>query len=79
MNCEFVLKKEGEVIPVGVKYGEVDKKGIKKFLQKFKIKKGIVVSKDVFAQEASLKIIPLWQFLLTTAPFGVLESNSTEG
>ncbi|OQX50826.1 hypothetical protein B5M47_02915 [candidate division CPR3 bacterium 4484_211] len=63
-EVDFVLKKEGEVVPIEVKYGKIDKKQITKFLEKFKIKKGLIVSKDVFVQKESLKIIPLWQFLL---------------
>lgn len=63
-EVDFILKRGEKTIPVEVKYGKVDKKGISRFLEKFKMKEGIIVSKDVFKEENSLKIIPLWQFLL---------------
>ncbi|MBU4031555.1 MAG: ATP-binding protein [Candidatus Thermoplasmatota archaeon] len=59
-------------LPIEVKYrgllGTTDLRGINKFMDKFGVKKGVLVTKDVFAEEniGDKKIIriPAWLFLL---------------
>ena len=64
-EVDLILKEKGKILPIEIKYGQAERKSILKFLEKFKIKKGIIISKDIFKKEKNLEIIPLWQFLLT--------------
>ena len=63
-EVDAVIKKGEEVLPIEVKYGQADPKSLVKFLDKFQVKKGILVSKDTYQKEKRLEIIPLWRFLL---------------
>lgn len=68
-----LIKTEGEeIIPVEVKYQESistrDLKGLKNFMGKFKVKKGILISKDLEskldAPVGTIEVIPIWKYLL---------------
>ncbi len=63
-EIDVVVKKERQVLPIEVKYGQVDTKSMYKFLEKFKAEKGIIITKDISKREDKLSLIPLWQFLL---------------
>jgi predicted AAA+ superfamily ATPase len=63
-EVDVVIKSRNEILPIEVKYGQVEEKSIIKFLDKFKMPKGIIVSKDKYHKKNNLKIIPLWRFLL---------------
>jgi len=63
-EVDFVAKKDKVLIPVEVKYGKVTTEQIEKFMARFKVKKGIIVSKNSLVKKRKLEVIPLWQFLL---------------
>lgn len=60
------------IIPIEVKYGKPDTKGILAFMSKFKIKQGYIVSKDKEGthkiQGKVISIIPAFKFLLKEFP-----------
>lgn len=64
-EVDLILKTKSQILPIEIKYGKVEKDSIKKFIKDFGVEKGIIVSKDIFAKENNLEIIPLWAFLLT--------------
>jgi hypothetical protein len=61
------------LVPIEVKYkSQIDKadlKGLLKFMEKFKVKKGIVVTKDLLdkrnVDSKEVLFIPAWLFLLS--------------
>jgi hypothetical protein len=67
-EVDVVVKLGKEIIPIEVKYrskiGKKDVKGLEKFMERFKVKKGIVVTKDLFRKEGNILYIPAWLFLL---------------
>jgi uncharacterized protein len=64
-EVDFINKKNNEIIPFEVKFGNPEQFQIKKFLQKFNLNKGIIISKKLIQKEKNgIKIMPLWQFLL---------------
>ncbi len=71
-EVDSVLNLKGNLIPLEVKYTNninmKDLKGMTKFMDKFKIKKGIVVTKDLLEErkkdEKEITLIPAWLFLL---------------
>jgi len=66
-EVDVVIKLRNKILPVEVKYGRVEEKSILKFLDKFEVPEGIIVSKDKYQRKNNLKIIPLWRFLLEGA------------
>ncbi len=68
-EVDIVLEINEEIIPIEVKYqnkiARRDIKGIITFMEKFKIKKGIVVTKDLFKEEGDILFIPAWLFVLS--------------
>jgi predicted AAA+ superfamily ATPase len=74
-EVDMVLKKDNATIPIEVKYkAHLDKKDVKsmlKFMEKFKAKKGLIITKDVAKQEKldgrQLIYTPAWLFLLNGA------------
>lgn len=70
-DVDCVLTHDGKFIPVEVKYREhissADVKGVLAFLKKFKMKFGIIVTKDVFKREKldgfEVLYIPAWLVL----------------
>lgn len=67
-EIDAIIKKGEQILPIEVKYGKIDKKGLLKFLREFNFKKGIMVTKDLFKEEKYddkvISYIPLWAFLL---------------
>jgi predicted AAA+ superfamily ATPase len=57
-----------EPIPVEVKYGKMDLKGLLSFMKKFKVNEGYVVSPDKEGKqkinEKIISIVPAFKFLL---------------
>ena len=68
-EIDTVIKTKRGIVPIEVKYGRVDTKGIIKFLKEFKIKKGIIITKDLFKEETvnnkRISFIPIWVFLFS--------------
>lgn len=64
-EIDFVSKKNNVIIPIEVKYGGIEFHQVKKFIEKFRAEKSIIVSKNVFSEEKNkITIMPLWLFLL---------------
>lgn len=72
-EIDFVVKARNTLIPIEVKYqaqiNNSDLKGLGSFMEKFKIGRGIVVTKDLFDTKAignrELLFVPAWLFLLS--------------
>ena len=69
-ECDFIVKTYEDIIPIEVKYREDPGKikGLIGFMEKFNVKRGIVVTKDALKEEEinehKVLFIPLWIFLL---------------
>ncbi|CEG11754.1 hypothetical protein MSIBF_A1670014 [groundwater metagenome] len=65
-EVDVIMCIKDEIIPIEVKYRETpsDIKGLHKFMEKFSVKKGIVVTKDLFKEEGDITYIPAWLFML---------------
>ncbi len=63
-----LIMKDKTLLPIEVKYGEAETKGMKKFLEEFDIKKGIIVTKEIGKEEkynsGKIIFIPVQNFLL---------------
>jgi hypothetical protein len=46
-----ILKIGKEILPIEVKYGKVDINSMLKFLSEFKLKRAIILTKDIFAKK----------------------------
>jgi predicted AAA+ superfamily ATPase len=72
-EVDIVLDMQKHLIPIEVKYQSkirnADIKGILKFMDKFSVTKGIVVTRNVFKTEyfgeKEIIFVPLWVLLLT--------------
>jgi hypothetical protein len=60
---------EKEIIPIEIKYGKIDFAGLIKFMNKFNIKKGVVISKDEEKEQKidskKISVIPAWKWMLS--------------
>jgi uncharacterized protein len=65
-----IILTEKEIIPIEIKFGKIELKGITEFMRKFKIKKGIILTtneeKTIKEKEFTIEIIPAWKYLLNT-------------
>lgn len=65
-EIDIIIKTKGKIIPLEVKYGMPELKSAVKFLDEFKLKKIIILTKDIFENKKfgnkSLFLIPLWAF-----------------
>jgi uncharacterized protein len=61
-EVDFVIKKPNGIFPIEVKYGnKAGQKQICKFLDKFDISKGLVISKEIFSSTNNrIQVCPLW-------------------
>ncbi len=64
-EVDIILKISGSIVPIEVKYGAPDTSGIEKFLAEFKLKKAIILTKDVFKQTKEISIVPIWAFCIS--------------
>jgi len=72
-EVDTIIKKQETLIPLEVKYKtgltNKDTKGLLRFTKKFKIKKGILITKDTLKeqkiQDKNILYIPAWLYLLT--------------
>lgn len=67
-EVDIVLSLQNKVLPIEVKFKDKIKKedvrGILHFLKKFKIKQGIVVTKNLLKNDSKLMYVPAWLFLM---------------
>lgn len=63
-EVDMILKVSGKVLPIEVKYGIPNTVSMKKFLDEFKLKNAIILTKDVFDKKTinkrQLFFIPIW-------------------
>ncbi len=63
-EVDFVLKRDGQIIPVEVKSGKAEPSQIEKFLRKFKAKQGFVITEDYETEWDKIKAVPFWKVLV---------------
>ncbi len=67
-EIDVIIKKEGKIIPIEVKYGEIDEKGIMNFLKEFSLGYGIILTREIFRERKSedklIRCVPLWVFAI---------------
>ena len=63
-----VIINNNKLIPIEIKYGKIEIKGLLAFMKKFKVKEGIIISpnqkKKVEHENKTIRIIPAFKFLL---------------
>jgi len=59
-----LIDKAKKIIPVEIRSGNIDFKGLKYFLKKYKLKQGLVISLDNQRKQENIKIIPFYKYLL---------------
>ena len=78
MDCSFfwrkthevdcIVEKKGKLLPIEVKYTNTIKegelKGLKKFMEEFKVQQGIVLTKNLEKKTGPIHYFPLWKWLL---------------
>ncbi len=66
-EVDVILTKK-ELVPIEIKYGKIELKGIQEFMKTFKIKKGIILTlneeKEIKENTFHIKVIPAWKWLL---------------
>ncbi len=73
-EVDFVIKQEGGLLPIEVKYknaySDKDLSGLLEFCKKYKTKSAILVTKDLFEKKhvngVQITLIPIWVFTLST-------------
>lgn len=68
LEVDAIIILDKEIIPIEIKYKDEIKqreiKGIIKFIEKFKIKRGIIITKNYERKTGQFIYIPAWKFLL---------------
>jgi predicted AAA+ superfamily ATPase len=59
-----LVDKDKKIIPVEIKAGNIDFKGIKYFLKKYKLKEGLIISLKEEKEQENIKVIPFYKYLL---------------
>lgn len=71
-ECDFIVHTGDGLLPVEVKYREDPSKidGLREFMRKYKVKRGIVVTKDLLetkkTEDGEILFVPIHLFLLTS-------------
>jgi predicted AAA+ superfamily ATPase len=73
-EIDFILKlKNGEIVPVEVKYGKVELKQFLRALAKIELDYGFVITRDIYKEEEingkRIFMIPAWAFMLFKEEF----------
>lgn len=65
-EIDILIKIDDELVPVEVKYRNTanPQKGLIKFMKKYNLKQGIVITKDTFEKREELLFVPAYLFLL---------------
>lgn len=62
------IDEENNIIPMEIKYNKIDTKALKRFMMKFKINKGFIITydkKDILKfEDKEIKVIPFYEMLL---------------
>jgi predicted AAA+ superfamily ATPase len=66
-EVDAILNKK-EIVPIEIKFGKIDFDGLIKFMEKFKIKEGFIISNQEEREQKIdnkiIKIVPAWKWLL---------------
>lgn len=66
-EVDIILFQQDKAVPIEIKYGAINIKGIAKFLESENIKQGTIISKNVedkrVEKNLTINIIPAWKFL----------------
>ncbi len=77
-EVDMILNKEG-ILPVEIKYSnKVNIKPITKFMKKYNLKKGYVITRDYEGKEKNIEFIPLLKWLLSVKTFPIEEHSYTK-
>lgn len=64
-----VILTDNELIPVEIKFGRIELKGVEEFMKKFKIKKGVILTlneeKEIKEKGFVINVVPAWKYLLS--------------
>lgn len=64
-EVDIILEIDKKLMPIEIKYkNKPDKKSVIKFMEKYKLKEGYVITKDLEKDEEGIKFVPLWKWLL---------------
>ena len=67
-EVDIILKSEGKILPIEVKFGEAETKSVLLFLDEFDLKKAIILTKELFDEKSldgkEILLVPLWAFSL---------------
>ncbi len=67
-EVDIILKKGKKIMPIEAKYGKIEINSMLKFLSEFKLKKAIILTKDIFdkkiVNKKKILLVPLWAFSL---------------
>lgn len=70
-EVDIVLTSGKAPIPIEVKYGRIDTKGLETFMRKFKARTGYVLTPDRSAEQRSgITAVPAYSYLLDEQPWG---------
>ena len=63
-----VILTEKEIVPVEIKYGKIESKGVKEFMRKFNVKKGVILTPneeyEIKEGKFLINVVPAWKWLL---------------
>lgn len=64
-----VILTNKELVPIEIKYGKIELKGVEEFMKEFKIKKGVILTlneeKEIKEKEFVINVVPAWKYLLS--------------
>jgi hypothetical protein len=67
-EVDIILTKN-ELVPIEIKYGKIELKGVKEFMKKFDVKKGIILTPneeyEIKENGFVISVVPVWKWLLS--------------
>jgi len=64
-----VVLTDNELIPIEIKYGRIELKGVEEFMKDFKIKNGVILTlneeKEIKEKGFVINVVPAWKYLLS--------------
>lgn len=72
-EIDIIIKKDAQILPIEIKYGGVEARGMMQFLKEFDIKKGLIITKDLLKKETKdnkkISFVPVWAFIISKEEF----------
>lgn len=64
-EVDIIVEEKNKLIPIEVKYTDkIDKKGIEKFMKKYNVEKGYIITKSISKEEGKIRFIPVIDYIL---------------